>query len=240
LTGTVWDRIFANLVAALSAINGTATVSTTVGDTSPAAGTVLKVVSVAGIVAGRPIIVNRGGAREEILIVDSIGTLLVNTRSALAYTHTLAQADAVEQDWYSQTIHYVKSSDALRRGPDGPWPAINARALGERPPAGSEFEGGFDEWTRGWEIIVLGLPPTVEEPTDQEIDELREEYAADVHHAVMHDHTRGGLAHQTRITGLEPVEATVAENDGTSEMLLVGVKITGEIDYDHFRGNRYM
>ena len=238
MTGTVWDRIFANLVAALSAINGTATVSTTVGDTSPAAGTVLKVVSVAGIVAGRPIIVNRGGAREEILIVDSIGTLLVNTRSALAYAHTLAQGDKVEMGWYNQTIHFVKSSDALKRGPDGPWPAISARALSEVPPAGSEFQGGFDVWTRGWEAVVLGVPDLAE-PSDQDLDTLRESYAADVHQAIMADSTRGGFAHQTRITGTEPVEATVAENDGTSELFLAGVRVKGEIDYDHLRGNRY-
>ena len=237
-TGTIRQRIFANRIAALSGINGRADVSTSVNQESPAAGSTLYVLSVAGLVAGQPIMVNRGGDREEVLVVNTIGAGLVTTTSPLAYTHTLLQADVVEMGWYNLTITYVKSSASLKRSYDGPFPAIGAMAMEESPPEGSEYSGGLDEESFLMEIIVLDRP-SVAEPTDQELDEMREDQTADVHKALMADTTCGGLAHQIHILSTSPIVATRTENDSTSNLPLIGIKLVVQIDFNHLRGNRY-
>lgn len=70
--------------------------STTVNGDSDAAQAVLNVASSAGFVAGDLFIVNRGGAREEVLTVSSVGAGTITATTNLAFSHTAAQADDVK------------------------------------------------------------------------------------------------------------------------------------------------
>jgi hypothetical protein len=70
--------------------------ATTVDDTSAAGQKVLYVAATAGFQVGNAIIINSGGARQEVGIIDSIAAgVSLTLESNLTYEHTLAQGDAV-------------------------------------------------------------------------------------------------------------------------------------------------
>ncbi|MFA5380262.1 MAG: hypothetical protein WC455_31155, partial [Dehalococcoidia bacterium] len=79
-----------------------ATVTTTVDATSAAAQKVLNVAATTGFAVGDVVLVNSGGARQELITVASIqaGVSLTAVYN-LQYEHTAAQADAVDQCQYS-------------------------------------------------------------------------------------------------------------------------------------------
>jgi hypothetical protein len=71
-------------------------VSTTVNVNSDSGQAVLSVASVVGFIIGHKIVINDGGAREETKVISSIGTTSLTFTTNLTYTHTAAQADAVD------------------------------------------------------------------------------------------------------------------------------------------------
>ncbi|MEA3225405.1 MAG: hypothetical protein U9Q07_05600 [Planctomycetota bacterium] len=241
MTGTVWDRIFANLVSVLQGIDGSADASSTVDQDTPAGATTLFIADTSGFVTGYPVIINSGGDREEVTTpVASINTgVSITFQTAdywtgLEYAHTLSQADAVKQRWYNYTMQRVESWDNLDVPWNGPFPTVGILSERENPTG---FSGMYEDLTR---LVSLSAWTAVEyeNPTDQENDQTYQKLTGDIERALMADWTRGGYASDTRLLVRQPLSASDA-NDPDMMTPLVGVLLQIEIDYKHAKGSLY-
>jgi len=239
MTGTIWDRIFANLIAALESISAsTSDASTTVDQDSAAAGTTLYVTATTNFTAGQAVLVNRGGAREEIANIVAVNAGVSLTVSALTYTHTAVQKDTVEQGWYWHTVTNAKSFAGLKMVADGAPPLCGAMATGQSPYEGGELWSGVSNWTRGVDVILMDHV-NLAEPLDQDNDSKFQKLLSDLYRAILADRTRGGYAMETRILEATPITEGQIE-DKTSEMPFVGALVKVEIDYRHQIGKLYV
>jgi len=235
---TVWDKAFAHLIAALEAISAsTSDASTTVDQDSAAAGTTLYVTATTGFTAGQWALINRGGAREETVRIDTVNAGVSLTVSALAYTHTLAQADAVEQGWYWHTVANAKSFAGLFFPMDGAAPLCGATAGPIKPYEGGQLMGQTQNWTRSVQVALLDLVADPD-PLDQTIDIEFSKCLHDIIRAVTRARQRGGNAMETRIVGAEPIDEDYMTYQ-TSEMKWAGALVSLEIDYRHQYGDLY-
>lgn len=238
MTGTVWDRIFANLVTALEAINGSAVASSTVDVDSASGQKILNVAATTGFVAGSMVKIGDGTAGEEVGRVASIQVgVSLTLDENLDYTHTALQADTVKQDWYNVDVNYVKSWARLRIAQDAPFPAASLMAHEQRAYEPDELAGNYQHWTRRCEVMMLDRT-RLEEPTDQSNDTIYQELLADVLRALLTDRTRGGHAMETRVLSSQPVTEEVLM-DKSSELALVGALVEFEVDYRHLFGDAY-
>jgi hypothetical protein len=71
-------------------------ITTTVNATSASGAPTLYVASITGFIVGHKIIINDGGAREEVGVISAIGSTYLTLVGNLTYSHTLAQADVVD------------------------------------------------------------------------------------------------------------------------------------------------
>lgn len=95
------------------------TTTTTVNGDSASGQTVLNVANTVGFAVNSPVVINSGGARDEVKRIASIqdGISLTMT-SNLLYTHTGAQADVVHSNVYAD-LHIQTTSPAKNAGATG-------------------------------------------------------------------------------------------------------------------------
>lgn len=98
----------------------TALASTTVNGGSNSGQKVLNIASVANLLPGEWIVINRGGAREETKQIASVGTSSVTLTANLASTHAASDADTVEN-----AVYLNSAADAT----------VTAAAVGYQSPA---------------------------------------------------------------------------------------------------------
>jgi hypothetical protein len=240
---TIGDRVDAALVARLLAINGTAAASSTISATSAAGTSTVNVVSSTGFYGEsdnkpqreRVIIIGKGTAREEVHTVTAVAAGALTIQGVLVYDHTLAQGDAVKQNWFNRTIDHVKSwAEIEDDGPEAPFAVGSLIMLGENRVG---YEGAYERKARDYGILVID-EATVAEPIDQTNDRIFQELEADLEKTLMDDPTLGGLIMEYHLGRREPRKNEPEEGD-TSEIPLVGCFADLEIQYRHLRGCLY-
>lgn len=239
MTGTTWDRCFANLITALEAISATTRdANSTVDQDSAAAGTTLYVAATTGFTAGEMVLVNRGGVREEVVQIATVNTgVSLTTATALTYTHTATQTDVVEQGWYWHTVANAKSAGGLGfQAGNLPW--CGAVALDQVPYDGGDISTQYQYWTRGVRVELMNYV-ALKEPLDQDNDEEYQKCLHDIMRAVTRSRTRGGYAIDTSIVSAEMI--TLEQTDErAAEIPTIGARVALAIDYRHKIGDLYL
>jgi hypothetical protein len=95
--------------------------ATTVNVNSNSGQAVLSVANVGSFAAGMQVIVNQGGAREEILTISSVETASITLTTNLTYTHTAEQADAVTTYGESFKVYSVDLDIEPKSPEDQDW-----------------------------------------------------------------------------------------------------------------------
>ena len=244
MRGTIADRILDDRIAALQAIDGSATASSTVDQTCAAGTRVLYIASTTGFVVGEPVIINAGGDREEVTTpVESIDdgesvTLQSSSQwTGLEYEHTADDADAVKQDWFNNDLSGGGQVETWKTDPlplRGIYPCAGARWGEGASPGKSTGQLDCTEIMQilGWIAVERDAP------ADQTNDLIYRGLLADFIKALEADFTCGGWAMGLRPTIWRPLNTEDAR-DPRAAIPLVGCFLQLEIDYQHHYSSLY-
>jgi hypothetical protein len=251
---TQWDRILADLVTDLKAINATAsssTANTTVDENTASGQKVLKVTATTGFAVGRPVLIDKSNInskREYNTIASIQDGVSLTLEDNLTYAHTAAEGSAVEMGWFYNTMGDLRTWDSswIKNMTAAKGCVAAVRTLQETQ-RNSPY--GHHAWTRSLQVIILAQIGHIK-PPDDEGDGEYQKLVSDGLKAILgygpndsgDEFTRSGNAENTRVLSHRPLMAEdFIEEDETGKPMkilpLVGVLFNVEIDYFHRYGD---